>query len=120
MNDVDELAQRFVAVWNEPDPEERGRLIRSLWTEDGVECRKTAIARGHGELETRIAASHDKNVRAGGHIFRLRGADRNQDIVKLDWRMDLVRNGETRATGSYVLVLNDAEKIVGAYFFADS
>ena len=30
-----ELAEKYVALWNEPDDERRGRMIAELWTEDG-------------------------------------------------------------------------------------
>ena len=30
-----ELAEKYVALWNEPDDERRGRMIAKLWTEDG-------------------------------------------------------------------------------------
>ena len=30
-----ELADRYVALWNEPDPDRRRQLIAGLWTEDG-------------------------------------------------------------------------------------
>ena len=30
-----ELADRYVALWNEPDPDQRRRMIAGLWTEDG-------------------------------------------------------------------------------------
>jgi hypothetical protein len=30
-----QLADRYMALWNEPDPDRRGRMIAELWTEDG-------------------------------------------------------------------------------------
>ena len=31
-----ELAERYVALWNEPDPDRRRRMIAELWTADGL------------------------------------------------------------------------------------
>ena len=30
-----ELAEKYLALWNEPDADRRRRLIAELWTEDG-------------------------------------------------------------------------------------
>jgi hypothetical protein len=30
-----ELAEKYLALWNEPDAERRGRMIAELWTQDG-------------------------------------------------------------------------------------
>lgn len=120
MNEVTELARRYVSVWNETDPEQRRGLIRSLWSENGMECTKSRITQGYVALEARITASHEKNVREGHHRFLLRGSsERNGDVIKLDWQMIHVPDGRIKATGSYVLVLNEVDKIRGAYFFAD-
>ena len=80
-----ELAETYLALWNEPDADRRRRMIAELWTEDGrhilqppQEIRAiaaqpgiamTAIleARGYEEIEARAASV----VRALG---RLRGA----------------------------------------------
>jgi len=32
--EAEQLADRYVALWNEPDPERRRRMIAELWTED--------------------------------------------------------------------------------------
>ena len=80
---AEQLADRYLALWNEPDadrrqrdPERRRRMIGELWTEDGSqilqppqEMRKIAAspgiglvatleARGHAELEARAATSY--------------------------------------------------------------
>ena len=36
MTDAESFADRYVAVWNEPDPEERRARIAAMWIEDGV------------------------------------------------------------------------------------
>jgi len=52
MDDM-ELSERYVALWNEPDPATRAEGVRSLWREDGrhlllapVEIRERADALG--------------------------------------------------------------------------
>ncbi len=79
-NEAEQLADRYLALWNEPDPERRRRMIAELWTEDGSqilqppqEMREIAAsaglgmaatleARGHAELEARAATSYEQWV----------------------------------------------------------
>src|SRR5919112_3444102 len=99
-----ELAEKYVALWNEPDADRRRRMISELWTEDGrhilqppQEIRAlaaqpgiamTAIleARGHQEIEARAAGAYGHWVGSEGLTFRGRDdADRLADVVKLHW-----------------------------------
>src|ERR671914_1591924 len=93
-----ELAEKYLALWNEPDDERRGRMIAELWTEDGrhilqppEEIREiaarpglamTAIleARGYEEIEARATradedwgGSEGVSFRGGGDAGRLGG-----------------------------------------------
>jgi hypothetical protein len=36
MGDPNELAERYVALWNAPDLDRRRELIEELWAEDGA------------------------------------------------------------------------------------
>src|ERR671919_3149542 len=83
-----ELAEKYVALWNEPDDERRGRMIAELWTEDGrhilqppEEIREiaarlglamTAIleARGYQEIEARAASADEHWGGSEGGSFR--------------------------------------------------
>jgi hypothetical protein len=35
MTDIEQIVDRYVAVWNETDPSRRYALIVTTWTEDG-------------------------------------------------------------------------------------
>ena len=79
-----ELAERYLALWNEPDADRRRRMIAELWTEDGrhvlqppQEIREiaaqpgiglTAIleARGYEEIEARVASAYEHWVGSEG------------------------------------------------------
>jgi hypothetical protein len=47
MNHIEELVQRFVKVWNEPDPTRRGEEVRNLWRIDGRHVMGANDTRGH-------------------------------------------------------------------------
>ncbi|MFD8320044.1 hypothetical protein [Kitasatospora purpeofusca] len=129
------IADRYVALWNEPDPERRRRAIEELWAAGGVhllqppeDMRERAAelgfadtvleARGHDALEHRVTRAHEEFVANGDYVFRRQGAAiRVGDAVKLSWVM--VRPGEDEVLGGgvEVLVLNEDERIVTDYQF---
>ncbi|MGP4015577.1 nuclear transport factor 2 family protein [Saccharopolyspora sp. 5N708] len=68
--DIDQFVNRYVAVWNEPDPVARRRAIGALWAAEGVELTESARHQGHDAIEARITQAHDELVRAAGFAFR--------------------------------------------------
>jgi hypothetical protein len=70
MNEAQELAELYVSVWNETNPEDHRRIITELWVPDGLHYVNAREARGHEALEARVIGSHEKNVRDGGYSFK--------------------------------------------------
>src|ERR671923_2360829 len=118
-----ELAETYVALWNEPDADKRRRMIAKLWAEDGrhilqppQEIRAiaaqpgiamTAIleARGYEEIEARAASAYEHWVGSGGLRFRGRDdADRPGHVVKLHWEA-VAKDGTLFAVGLSFLLL---------------
>src|SRR5215218_6920805 len=82
-----ELADRYVSLWNEADPERRRELIAGLWSEDGEhllqppeEARRIAAApgvggsaiieaRGHAEIDARATSGYEQWVATEGWRF---------------------------------------------------
>jgi hypothetical protein len=120
MSTAQELADRYVAVWNETDPAVRRKSIAELWTREGQHYARTLEARGYDELEKRITGSHVKNVRGGGYRFRANNnAQALRDVVTFGWEMLAVAGGDVAASGSIILVLDDQGRILTDYqFFA--
>jgi len=132
---VTELAETYVALWNEPDAGRRRQMIAGLWTEDGrhilqppEEMRAIAAqpglamtavleSRGHGEIAARAAGVHEHWVGAEGLRFRGRDdADRLGDLVKLHWEA-VAGGGEVVAVGLSVLLLAGEGRIARDYTF---
>lgn len=65
MTDPKKIADRYLAVWSEPDPGLRRKAIAELWTSDGVEFVEGTQFRGHEELSTRIAHAYAEFVETG-------------------------------------------------------
>ena len=130
-----ELAEKYVALWNEPDADRRRRMIAELWTEDGrhilqppQEIRAiaaqpgmamTAIlqTQGYEEIEARAASAYGHWVGSEGLRFRGRDdADRLGDVVKLHWEA-VAKDGTVFAVGLSFLVLAADGRIERDYTF---
>ena len=129
------LAERYVALWNEPDADRRRRMIAELWAEDGRHILQppqeirgiaaqpgiamTAIlkAQGYEEIEARVASAYEHWVGSEGLSFRGRDdADRLDDVVKLHWEA-VAKDGSVFAVGLSVLVLAADGRIARDYTF---
>ena len=132
-----DLAEKYLALWNEPDAGRRRRMIAELWTEDGRQLLEppeevrgiaaqpgiglTAIleARGHEELEARVASAYEHWVGSAGLSFRARDdAQRLGDVVKFHWEA-IADDGSTAAVGLNVLVLAADGRVQRNYTFVD-
>ena len=130
-----ELADQYVALWNEPDADQRRRMITELWAEDGrhilqppQEIRAIAAqpgialaaileAQGYEEIEARAASAYEHWVGSEGLSFRGRDdADRLGDVVKLHWEA-VAKDGTVFAVGLSVLVLAADGRIERDYTF---
>jgi hypothetical protein len=121
-----DLAEKYMALWNEPDAHKRRQMIAELWTEDGrhilqppQEIRGIAAqpgiglpaileARGHAEIEARAASAYEHWVGSEGLSFRGRDdVDRLGDVVKFHWEA-VAKDGEVFAVGlNFLLVAAD-------------
>ncbi len=134
---AEQLAHRYLALWNEPDPERRRRTIAELWREDGTqilqppqEMREIAASpglgmaatlevRGHAELEARAATSYEQWVGSAGLSFRLRDdVYRLREVVKFHWEA-VSPDGEVAAVGLVFLVLGTDGRIQCDYVFIE-
>jgi hypothetical protein len=130
-----ELADRYIALWNEPDPDRRRRMIEGLWTEDGThilqppeEIREVAArpgigmaavleARGYAEIEARAATAYDEWVGSQELSFRrCADAERLHDVVKFHWEA-IAKDGEAFAVGLSFLVLAEDGRVRRDYTF---
>ena len=57
MNDVEQLAERYAAMWNEADPLARRRMIAELWSDDAAHFVRDLEYRGHERLEERVSGA---------------------------------------------------------------
>ena len=116
--DPQQLADRYTALWNEPDPALRHAAIAGLWRPDGVHFVGTRVARGHPALQERVAGSHEKNVRDAGRFFRARRDARAlPGVVTFHWEMVEPATGAVLAVGLEFLQVDAEGRIAADYQF---
>ena len=120
MDSAQELADRYVAVWNETDAERRRRSIADLWTPEGEHYAGAREVRGYAGLEERIRGSHEKNVRDGGYRFRaVQDAQALRDVVTFHWEMAPAESEKVAASGFIFLLVDGRGRIRVDYQFFD-
>jgi hypothetical protein len=120
-----ELAEKYVALWNEPDADRRRRMIAELWTQDGrhilqppQEIRGIAAQPGIG-LTAILEARGYEEIEVGSEGLSFRGrddAERLADVVKFHWEA-VAKDGEVFAVGLNFLVLAADGRIERDYTF---
>ena len=130
-----ELAEKYVALWNEPDADRRRRRITDLWTEagrhilqppqeiraiaaqPGIALTATLEAQGYEAIEARAASVYEHWVGSEGLSFRGReDVERLGDVVKFHWDA-VASDGEVTAVGLCFLVTAAHGRIERDYTF---
>jgi hypothetical protein len=131
-----ELAERYIAVWNEPDPDARRRAIEALWSDDAVALLQPPLetitaaddlamaaafrVRGHAELEARVARAYERFIAPEGNVFRARSdAQRLDDVVKFGWEMVPAGSDEILGGGLTMVKVDRDGRITHDYQFID-
>jgi hypothetical protein len=85
MIDAQDLAQRYIASWNEVDAAARRRLVDGLWTEDARYTDPMMKADGQVGISALISGVHGKFP---GYRFALTGqADGHGPYVRFSWSL---------------------------------
>ena len=113
-----ELADRYVAVWNETDAAARRAAIAQLWVPEGEHYVRSLQVKGYEALEQRVIGSQEKNVQRGGFRFVAAGdAQFLHGTVMFHWHMVPAAGGPVAALGLEFLVLAEDGRIAVDYQF---
>lgn len=139
MNNSQELAERYAALWNEPDPSQRREKIRALWAPNGAQVlvdppqdvraaadqlrfRKPAFeVHGHEALEARVTRAYEMFIASGQFVFRSLDGSTTllPDVVAVSWEMVSTKDGAHAGGGVDVLDLADDGRIMTDYQFIE-
>jgi hypothetical protein len=85
MTDAAQIADRYIAVWNETDPARRRALLAEGWTENATYVDPLMAGEGREQIGALIAAVHE---RFPGFRFTLDGrADGYRDRIRFSWAL---------------------------------
>lgn len=85
MSDVTSIAERYIAAWNETDPEARRRAVADLWTTDGRYVDPLADVAGTEDIAATIGAVQ---AQFPGFVFRLSGpVDGHHEQLRFAWEL---------------------------------
>ena len=102
MNELNALADRYIAAWNETDPKRRLELIAQTYTEDAAYLDPLLQGQGHAGIDAMLEAAQ---IKYPGHRFqRSTNVDIHHDRVRFSWVM-LPESGPPLAKGTDICVL---------------
>lgn len=85
MTDLTDLADRYIAIWNETDAAARRGLIANTWTEGALYVDPLMRGEGRDGIDAMVAAVQQ---RFPGHRFRRTGpVDAHNDRVRFGWAL---------------------------------
>lgn len=121
VTDPNELAERYLRLWNEPDPVTRRRMVAELFAADGTHVDQQADVTGRDAIADLVARRHRRFVLTDGFAFRSRrNADGFRNVVRFNWELRRpAGSGRVRAVGLDLLTLNDDGQIRMDYQFMD-
>jgi hypothetical protein len=112
-----QLAERYVASWNENDPVIRRKLIDELWAEDGTYFNRFFVASGRDMIEAVAANAHEEYFAKGFCFKSQNDAYGHHSGMKFGWVMVSSATGEVDTFGQEFLVLNEDGQILMDYMF---
>jgi hypothetical protein len=117
MEGATDLVARYLAVWNESDPDRRRAAIESVWADDGGYVDPLAAVAGHEQIAALIGQVREQ---VPGHVFRLRGGvDAHHNVARFAWELVPAAGGESVAEGFDVAVADDDGRIGSVVGFLD-
>ena len=97
MADVATVVERYIAMWNETDPERRRSIIAEAWTDDATYLDPGMAGDGPDGIDAMVAGVQE---RFPGHRFELSaGPDAHHDRVRFGWQLFAPNGGGALAAG---------------------
>lgn len=84
---MNDLVDRYIAVWNETDAARRARLIAELWSADASYRDPLMQGEGHAGISQLVAAVHERFPEF--RFSRLGAADFHGEHLRFSWALGL-------------------------------
>ncbi len=113
---MQEIIERYIAAWNETDPERRRGLVDALWAQDGSYTDPLADVRGREEIAGLIGAVQSQFP---DFVFALGGpVDANHNQARFTWHLG-PDGGDPVVIGFDVAVADASGQIHSVHGFLD-
>ncbi|MEU7875460.1 nuclear transport factor 2 family protein [Dactylosporangium sp. NPDC049140] len=110
-----ELIEKYLAIWNETDPNSRRGLIDQVWAQDGTYTDPLAQVAGRDQIDALVGAVQQQFP---GLVFRLGGpVDAHHDLARFTWHLGHP-DAEPIAIGFDVAVIHDGH-VAAVHGFLD-
>ncbi|MFF5899162.1 nuclear transport factor 2 family protein [Streptomyces argenteolus] len=121
MTGYNHLAERYVSLWMEKDPDVVSAAVAELWSEDGEYVNEVRHVRGHAEIAEQVRFAQDYYAERGvAHRFvSQHDAVGLHNSVRFGWVLLSTETGEALSTGTNLFVLADDGRIACAYQYTD-
>jgi hypothetical protein len=113
------VADRYLALWHEPDAAARRRGIERMWAPDGVLDWHRGRSSGHAAIAAVFTDKYEQIVNRGFVYERTSNVATDRDAVKVDWQLVPTGGGAPVAVGLDVVALDSLGRIRTAYEFCD-
>lgn len=115
MSDINDLVERYIAVWNETDPAVRRGLLDEVWSERARYTDPLADVTGRDGLDAVIAAVQ---AQFPGLVFTLGPVDAHHHLARFTWELGPA-GGEALVVGFDVAAVGEDGLIGSVLGFLD-
>lgn len=115
--DYNKLADRYIAVWNQPDPQIRRKLIDEIWAEDGAYHNRLFSVWGRDMISNIISAAQAEYSARGFTFKSQNSCYGHHNGVRIGWVLIAAGTGEVDTLCEDFLLLNDEGQIIVDYQF---
>ncbi len=116
MSEFADVAQRYIAAWNETDPQTRQDRVAGLWAADGSYVDPMAEVQGRDQIASLIGGVQDQFP---GFVFRLAGdVDGHHRQARFSWELGPAE-GPAPVAGFDVVTLDDDGRVTTVLGFLD-
>ncbi|HEX4725798.1 MAG TPA: nuclear transport factor 2 family protein [Pseudonocardiaceae bacterium] len=117
---LNELVDRYMAMWNEGDDDARRKTIDELYTDDAVYTFFNADPFvGKAAIFKHVTVAHRIYIPRGFTFRSCHNATGHHNLVRFNWVMLAEATGEVDMMGNDVLVLDEAGRISLDHQFHD-
>jgi SnoaL-like protein len=118
MRNVNETVIRYIAAWNERNPERRRDLVVKTWTEDGSYVDAHRKGTGHDSIDAMLAETQDQFP--GYRLNLVSGIEAHNDFARFSWAAGGTPEAPLYLGGTDFLTLASDGRIKSVAGFTDA